>query len=167
MASRATRSDRSTATAAREANVSARRRSSSEKRSPDAGDLVVGGDDADRAVADDERHPDARAGREAPVEVAVDGRVAGLDVEALAARAPEHVAADRPGARDALAEEALGARARDRGEPKLRRSRRKQDSDDARADELAQACGDEVEERLELGLGRERVPDLVQRLEPL
>ena len=39
---------------------------------PDTGGLVVRGDDADRSVADDQGHPDTRAGREPTVEVAVD-----------------------------------------------------------------------------------------------
>ena len=39
------------------------------------------------------------------------------------------------------------------------------DRDEARVEQLAQPAGDEVEQPVEVGLGRERVADLVQRLE--
>ena len=50
--------------------------------------LVVRRDHSDRAVADDERDPQARPGREPAVEVVVDGRAVGIG--ALAAAAAEH-----------------------------------------------------------------------------
>ncbi len=64
-----------------------------------AADLVVRRDHADRAVANDERYPQARPGGEAAVEVVVDRRGSGLDVCPLAATAAEHGAAPRPLAR--------------------------------------------------------------------
>ena len=119
-ASRATRSERSTATAAREANVSASRRSSSEKRTSRPPDLVVGRDHADRAVADDERHPEARPGREPAVEVVVD-RAGRVGVGALAAAAAEHRAATRFPPAGRARRGSPRARAGDGGEPELRR----------------------------------------------
>ncbi len=57
--------------------------------------LVVRGDHADRPVAHDERNPEARARGEPAVEIPVDGRLSGLDVEPLAVAAVEHGAARR------------------------------------------------------------------------
>jgi hypothetical protein len=54
----------------------------------------------------------------------------------------------------------------DRGKAQLVGTVRKLDDDDPRPEQLAQASGDELEQPAEIGLGRERVADLVQRLEP-
>ena len=68
-----------------------------------------------------------------------------------------------PRARDRLAEQLLRALP-GRREPQVVVAARQRDRDDTRSDQLAQAAHDEVEQALEIGLGGERVADLVQRL---
>ena len=165
-ASRATRSERSTATAARAANVSARRRSSSEKRAVGRAELVVRLDHADHALPRGERHPEPRPRAEPARQLLVDLRVVDHGVDALAAAALEHDGRSSTSSGGSVWPTSSSAPS-----PAAAATRssslagRQQDDDEPRVEQLAQPPRDEVEQRLELGLGRERVPDLVQRLE--
>ena len=164
-ASRATRCERSTATAAREANVSASRRSSSEKRAA-VTELVVDGDHADRAVADDQRHPEARARGEGGARSP--GRLGVVVIESTRSlRALEHgplfdfrrarsSPRAAPGAPPAIAANA-----------ELVRAARKRDATTRAPSSSRRRPATRSSSGSKIGLGRERVPDLVQRLEPL
>ena len=156
--------ERSTATARAVANVSASRRSSSVKRAPPRC-LSCDVEDADGPVARDERDVEARACGETPRHVLVDLGVVDHRVDALAPAPLEHAAALRLGTRHRHADEIVGAfagRGREaqlvlaRSGARLRRVGRRA----ARA-----ACAaTRSSSRSSVGLGRERVADLVQRL---
>ena len=128
-------------------------------------ELVMGGQDSDRRVADDQRYVEARAGPDQPRRLGVDVPIVRHRVDALAAPSGEDAAALRRGALDPLAEERLPTLAGDRREPQPPRAGREDDGHEACPEQLAQAPNDKVEQALEVRLGGERVPDLVQRLE--
>ena len=93
-ASRAMRSERSTATAAREAKVSARRRSLSVKRAS-LPSLSCSCDHADRAAADEQRHPKPRAAPDQARDLVVHLGIVEQRVAPLALAALEHAPALR------------------------------------------------------------------------
>ena len=163
----ATRSARSTATAARAAKVSASRRSSSVKRGSAAA-LVVRGDHADRAGrATSQRHEQAGAQPEAAGDLLVDLGVVERRVDALAAPPLEHAAAlrARPAARY-VPRSSSALRPRGGLDAEVARRRRQRDQRRASASISSRSrVGDQLEQRAELGLAGERVPDLGQRLE--
>ena len=127
--------------------------------------LVVDLDHADHPLARDERHPHSRPHGEAPRHLLVYLGIVDHRVDALAAPAREDTAALRARAGDRLAQQVLRRFARHSGEPQLLAAARQGDGDDPCPHQLAQAADDEVEQPLEIGLGRECVPDLFQRLQ--
>ena len=129
--------------------------------------LVVRRDHADRLVARDQRHPQAGAGAEPPRRPP--GRTSGSSSTESIALAPPRArarAALRPASGRSSCRAAPRAVAGDGGEPQLvaaaraARSRRA-----ARRAARAAARTTRSSSRVEVGLGRERVADLVQRLE--
>ena len=130
-----------------------------------AAELVVDGDQADRRGANDERHPEPRPRTEAANDIVIDVRIVQHRVAPLAAAEVEDAAALRGCPPHRPAEEALTALTGDRREPQLGVADGKHHRDDAGVEQLPQPPRDEVEEPLDVGLGRERVADLVQRLE--
>ena len=127
--------------------------------------LVVDLEHADRLVARDQRYPHAGAGTELPRHLLVHLGIVDHRVDALATPALEHRAALRLGTGDGRAEQVLSADPCDRGEPQLVAADRQRKRDDPRLEELAQAPDDEIEQPLEIGLGGQRIPDLLQRLQ--
>ena len=119
----------------------------------------------DRLVARDQRYPHAGAGSELPRHLLVHLGIVDHRVDALAAPALEHRAALRLGTGDGRAEQVLGAGPCDRGEAQLVAADRQRKRDDSCLEELPQATHDEVEQAVEIGLGGQRIPDLLQRLQ--
>ena len=141
-ASRATRSERSTATAAREANVSARRRSSSLKRAS-AAELVVRDEHADRAVADESGTQNTLRGR--PAGASRSGRPRGRrarsrHVRSAALRAPAPLFELAPAQRLARATAPPSHRRRPRNA--ARPGPREEHRDKAGVEQIAQPRGD-------------------------
>ena len=163
IASRLTRSERSTATEARCASDSASRRSSSVKtgvcplRSWAMTTPIA-------RPAGDERYVERRVDAEPPRCLVVDLRVVEHRVDALAPTALEHLARLRSGERKLGADDPVDLLAV-RGRDAELAAVGERDQDESCVDELAEVPRDEPEERLELELGHERVADLVQRLE--
>ncbi len=163
-ASRATRSDRSTARAARVANVSASRRSSSEKRAsrPSLSCAAMTPMASSRAIRGTHKPVLAEI---AACDVVVDLRVVEDGVAALAPAALEDAAALRPVPRRHAADELGRTLAGGGGETQLVRPARQRDGHEPGAEQLPQPPADEIEQPVEVGLGRKGVADLVQRLE--
>ena len=162
-ASRLTRSERSTAIAARATSDSARRTSPSSKRGS-AAELVVDRDDADRLAAHDERQVDRGRDPELTGDALVDLRVVDDGVDALGrargrARGRPSSSRSRGSVPTRSASPAAAATA---SEPS---SVGQGDQHDPRLDEVPHPSRDEREQRFQLHFRGERVPDLVERLE--
>ena len=127
--------------------------------------LVVDLDHTDRLVARDQRHPEAGAGAELPRDLLVHLGIVEHRVDPLAPPALEHRA--RSSTRSVRSSSPSRSSAPRHGrEPQVVAAARQGDGDDAaRPTQLAQPADDEVEQPLEIGLGRKCVADLVQRLE--
>ena len=155
----ATRSERSTATAARFANVSARRRSSSVNRGSSPC-LVVGDDDSDRPVA---RRSAARRGRCARRVGAADSWSTSGSSSSESTRSPRRRSSTRPLFEPARLELRADDLARRRSPSaasitSVPSAVGQRDRDDPRVDQLAQAARDQLEQARQVDLGRERVP---------
>ena len=122
-------------------------------------------DEADRAAARDERNPQPGPGAEAANHVPVDIGIVEHRVAPLAATAIEDATALRCRPGHGLADEILRSLACDRDEPQLVPAGRQQHDDEAGIEQLAQSPCHEVEQKVDVGLRRERVADLVQGLE--
>ena len=120
---------------------------------------------ADDPFSRDERDPHARARGDAPRDVLVYLRVVDDRVDPFAAPPVEHATALRVGARHRHADEVAGPFARRRGDAQLVLPCRERDGDETGPQEFAQVVDDEAEQRFDVSLGRERVADLVQRLQ--
>ena len=160
-ASRATRCDSSTATAARAANVSASRKSSSVKRGSGPSLSWISSTPIAWSRAISGTHMPVRAASCRETSWCTSGSSSTESMRSLRRRSstaplfdPEReiVVPSSPSAPATAANRRVVAAARQR------------ERDDPRAEQLAQAADDEVEQPLEIGLGRERVADLVQRL---
>jgi hypothetical protein len=126
-------------------------------------ELVVRHDDPERPAANGEGEVDRRRDAELARNPLIDLGVVDHRVHALRV-APLEDPADLRGAELQLdADEVLAPGGRPHAQRPL--GVRQCDQDDPRSDELLHAARDEVEERAELDLRCERVPDLVERLE--
>jgi hypothetical protein len=127
-------------------------------------DLVVRDEHADRSITSEERYVETGRRAQPSGNVLVHLRILEKRVDALASSALEHSSCLRVTLEVADRGEIARAFAVRRGDSQALAGRQG-DRDEACADQLAEACGDEVEQRLELELSDERTADLVQRFE--
>ena len=122
---------------------------------------VMGDDDPDRPPACDERHVESRADAEPPRCPMVDLRIVQDGVDALAPPPLEHATGLRAVECEGHADDPVCPVSVGRGDSQLT-AVGKRDQDEPGVDELPQLLRDDAEERLELELRDEGVPDLVQ-----
>ena len=128
-------------------------------------ELVVGRDHADRAVLDEQRHPEAGAGVDAAGEDAVDLGVVEHRVDPVAAAALQH--APRLGLvqRQQLALHLVRLLAGRRDDPDVLRACRQRDRHEPSLQQVVEPLRDQVEQPVDRRLARHRAADLHQRLE--
>ena len=126
--------------------------------------LVVRDHDSDRSSAHYQRHVERRMDTQAPSRLLVDLRIVEQRVDPLAPAAVEHASRFRPGDRELHPRDAEGALSLGRRHPQ-HVALREGDQNELCVDELLQPAGDQGKQGLQLELRRERVSDLVQRLE--
>ena len=119
-------------------------------------DLVVDLEHADRLVAGDERHPHPRQSADPSRDFLVHLGIVDHRIDALAAPPLEHRAALRSGPREGRPHEAFGACRC--GKTHLGAAGGQRQRNHACLEDLAQAADDQVEQLVEIGFRRERVP---------
>jgi hypothetical protein len=122
-------------------------------------------EDADHPVACDQRYPHTRPGSEPPGCFLVHLGVVDDRVDPLASSARKHAAALRVRTGDRVAQHLLSSLSGYGGEAQLVSAAWQGERDDSRRQQLAQAADNEIEQAVEICLGGERVPYLLERLE--
>ena len=129
--------------------------------------LVVGGDDADRPVAQHHRHEDAGPGAHLPACLLIHLDVVDERVDPFASPSLQDAPRLRRLPLQAHSTELIRPFSVGGADDQAPVRDGKRDQDDACMHELAEPRGDEVEQAREVDLGGERVRDLVQGLELL
>ncbi len=120
--------------------------------------LVVRGEQADRAATRDERNPETGPRTETAHDLVVDLGIVENRVDALAAAALDHAPALRRRPRHRLPDQVGASLAGNCDKAQLVGAGRKQHGDEAGVEQLAQAAGDEIEQTLEVGLRASAFP---------